>query len=133
MREQEHYRLAMTAAETMYMLIDLDYQEGNREPDALMRRLKDLSAYSLTHAEILTQREGVELLALGMFFGMAGGDIHRRNQERLRLLSEETFAYRGRSEVVEAEIAARSRAAGRQPKKEAPSDDDKGPRQARLL
>jgi hypothetical protein len=32
-------------------------------------RLKDLSAYSLTHAEIMQQREGVELLALGMFFG----------------------------------------------------------------
>lgn len=115
------------------MLIDLDYQEGNREPDVLMRRLKDLSAYSLTHAEILAQREGVELLALGMFFGMSGGDAHRSNQERLRLLSEETLAYRGRSEVVEAEIATRSRAAGKQPKKEAPSDDIKGPRQPRLL
>jgi hypothetical protein len=37
----------------------------------MMRRLKDLSAYSLTHAEIMDQREGVELLALARVFGMS--------------------------------------------------------------
>ncbi len=128
MRERQHYQMAMTAAEMVCMLIDLDYQQGNRDPDILMRQLKDLSAYSLTHAEILTQREGVELLALSMFFGMSSNDVYRKNQERLSLLSEETLAYQGRAEVVEAEIAARKRIG-----KERPADPPSGPRQPRLL
>jgi hypothetical protein len=57
-----------------------------------MRRLKDLSAYSLTHGEIMDRREGVELLALARFFGMSSDPRFQRNQERLGHLSEATLA-----------------------------------------
>jgi hypothetical protein len=73
----------------------------------MMRRLKDLSAYSLTHAEIMDQREGVEILALGKFFGMTSDISYRQNQERLGLLSEETLSYQGQAETIEQEVAAR--------------------------
>jgi hypothetical protein len=60
MQERDHYHLAITAAETMCNLWELGYQQGELDLDEMMRRLKDLSAYSLTHAEIMEQREGVE-------------------------------------------------------------------------
>ena len=91
----------------MCFLLEAEYQQGERDLDALMRRLKDLSAYSLTHAEIMEQREGVELLALGKFFGMTNEPGYHQNQERLRLLAEETIAYQGQAEKIEQEVAAR--------------------------
>ena len=128
MGERERYVLANTAAETMYYLWELEYQQEGLNPDAMMRRLKDLSAYSLTHAEIMDQREVVELLALGMFFGATSDPAFHRNQERLQLLSEETVAYEGRAELIEQEVAGRKVA--RASKREA--SDDK-PLQPRLL
>jgi hypothetical protein len=106
-REQTRYQLATIASETMCFLLEAGYQQGERDLDALMHRLKDLSAYSLTHAEIMEQREGVELLALGKFFGMTSEPGYHQNQERLRLLSEETLAYQGQAETIEGEVAAR--------------------------
>ena len=82
----------------------------------MMRRLKDLSAYFLTHAEIMDQREGVELLALARFFGMSSDSRFQRNQEQLGLVSEETLAYQGRAEVVEQEVAQRKAGASRHEK-----------------
>ena len=128
MGERERYVLASTTAETMYYLWELEYQQEGLDPDAMMRRLKDLSAYSLTHAEIMEQREGVELLAIAMFFGATSNPAFHRNQERLRLLSEETVAYEGRAKTIEQEVAGRK--ATRSAKKEA-SDDT--PLQPRLL
>jgi hypothetical protein len=113
-REQTRYQLATVASETMCFLLEAEYQQGERDLDALMRRLKDLSAYSLTHAEIMDQREGVELLALGKFFGMTSDPGYRQNQERLRLLSEETLAYQGQAETIEGEVAARKAGAADQ-------------------
>lgn len=107
MREREHYHLATIAAETMYHLLELENQQEELDLDEMMRRLKDLSAYSLTHAEIMDQREGVELLALAMFFGMSSGPRFQQNQERLGLLSKETLAYEGQAEVIEQEVALR--------------------------
>ena len=92
-REESRFQLATIASEAMCFLMEAEYHEGVRDLDAMMRRLKDLSAYSLTHAEIMDQREGVELLALGKFFGMSSDTRFRENQKRLRLLSEETLAY----------------------------------------
>ena len=108
MHEQERYHLATTAAEAMYHLWELEYQQRQLDVDHMMRRLKDLSAYSLTHAEIMDFREGPELLALGMFFGMASDPTLHQNQERLTLLSEETIAYPGSAELVEQQVARRS-------------------------
>ena len=107
MREQERYRLATTVAEAMYHLWELEYRQGQRDVDQTMRRLKDLSAYSLTHAKIMDLREGPELLALGMFFGMTSNHAFHQNQDRLTLLSEETIAYQGSAKVIEQEIARR--------------------------
>jgi hypothetical protein len=106
-REQSKYQLAAIAAEAMCFLLEAEYQQGECDIDAMMRRLKDLSAYSLTHAEIMDQREGVELLALGKFFGMTSDGRFRHNQERLGLLSEETYTYQGKAETIEQEVAAR--------------------------
>ena len=128
MRERERYDQAMMAAEAMYHLWNLEYQEGGIDIDAKMRRLKDLSAYSLIHAEITSQREVVELYALGMFFGMSSNPQFHGNQERLKLLSKESFSYEGQAEVVEEEI--RQRKASKSSKEA--DDEDESP-QSRLL
>lgn len=106
-REQFHYELAVASAITMRNIMELEYQQGQRDLDASFRRLKDLSAYSLTHAEILYQREGPELLALGMFFGMTDVPNLKANQKRLNHLSPEAYEYTGRPEVIEQEVAQR--------------------------
>jgi hypothetical protein len=130
MQEREQYSLAMTAAETMYYLWQLADQQEEVDLDRKMRRLKDLSAYSLTHAEIMEQREIVELLALGMFFGASSDNRLWVNQRRLTLLSGETVDYQGRVEVVEQEVAARKKAGRRRRGKE---DTDPNPLQPQLL
>jgi hypothetical protein len=108
-QEQTRYHLANSAAEVMYGLFEAEYQqEGEDYLEVLMRRLKDLSAYSLRHAEIMVQREGVELLALAKFFGMTTDPAFHRNQARLHLLSEEVLTYQGQAEVIEQEVAARN-------------------------
>jgi hypothetical protein len=116
MQERDHYHLATIGAETMYNLWELENRQGELDLDGMMRRLKDLSAYSLTHAEIMDQREGVELLALAMFFGMTSDPTFHINRERIGLLSEETLAYQGRAEVIEQEVAQRKAGASRQEK-----------------
>ena len=99
-REPSHYQLAITASEAMYALLEAEHRQGKRDLDAMMRRFKDLAAYSLTHAEIMDQREGVELLALARFFGMISDSRFHQNQERLGSLSEETLAYPGQAETI---------------------------------
>jgi hypothetical protein len=101
MGERLTYDLARGFAELMYIVLDSEYQRGERDIESMFRRLKDLSAYSLIHAEILGQSEGVELLALGMFFGMTSERGYSRNQARLKLVSEESLAYQGQAEVIE--------------------------------
>ncbi|MCB9423168.1 MAG: hypothetical protein H6667_25445 [Ardenticatenaceae bacterium] len=111
MGERLHY-YDMTAgfAEVMLVVFEDEYRRGQRDVDAIMRRLKDLSAYSLTHAEIMDQREGVELLALGMFFGMTSQPgLRYKNQERLNLLSDEAIAYQGQAERIEQEVTQRKK------------------------
>ena len=114
MHEREQVALAIVAAEAMYNLWELEKQQGELNLEGMMTRLKDLSAYSLTHAEIMDQREGVELLALAMFFGATSDPRFHNNQKRLSLLSEETFAYQGKAEVIEQEVARRKATASRQ-------------------
>ena len=109
MQEQFRNQMALMAAEAMYMLWELGQQEDERDLDAMMRRLKDLSAYSLTHAEILDLKEGVEMLAIAMFFGATSNAQLHKNQERLRQLSPETVVYEGNAQKVEQQIQARSR------------------------
>lgn len=109
MQEQIRYQMALTAAEAMYMLWELGHQEDERDLDAMMRRLKDLSAYSLTHAEILDLKEGVEMLAIAMFFGATSNAELHKNQERLRQLSPETVVYEGDAQKVERQIQERNR------------------------
>ena len=116
MHERERYHLATTAAETMCHLWELGHQQRELDLDQMMRRMKDLSAYSLTHAEIMDQREGVELLALARFFGMSSDPRFQGNQERLRLLSDEALAYPGQAEIVEQQVARRKSGASRQEK-----------------
>jgi len=119
MKEQGHWELADTFSEMMYTLLEADYREGRLDLHSGMRRLKDLSTYSLTHAEIMVQREGVELLALAKFFGLTSESRFHKNRERLNLLSEETFAYQGQAERIEQEIKERGK---RTPPKAKPQD-----------
>ena len=107
MGERIQYELAINTAEVMYALIDAEYQRGERDLDEMMRRLKNISAYSLTHAEIMDQREGPEMLALAMFFGFTSDSRFHHNQKRIGTLSEETLAYPGQSKIVEDEVARR--------------------------
>lgn len=132
MGERESFSLATIAAETIYNLWELEIQQGQViNLDAKMRRLKDLSAYSLTHAEILDQREGVELLALGMFFGANSNPEFLKNQARLQQLSQEAVDYKGQAEHVEQEIALCKKLENRK-QGQKKTDDDK-PSQLRLL
>jgi hypothetical protein len=111
MRERAQYDAAMGMAEIMNVVLEANYQSGEANLEAMIMRLKDLSAYSLTHAEIMQQREGVELLALGMFFGMTSNQaLREKNQSRLSLLSDEALAYQGQAEVVEEQVAQRKKA-----------------------
>jgi hypothetical protein len=105
MGERLRYDSAISTAEVMYSLLEAEYQGGERELDTMMRRLKDLSAFSLTHAEIMSQGEGSELLALAMFFGATSDPRYHKNQERLALLASETLDYQGLSQVIEQEVA----------------------------
>ncbi|MCG3769343.1 MAG: hypothetical protein JW384_00465 [Nitrosomonadaceae bacterium] len=128
MTEQFHNQMALMAAEAMYMLWELGHQEDERDLDAMMRRLKDLSAYSLTHAEILDLKEGVEMLAIAMFFGATSNAQLHKNQERLRQLSPETVVYEGNAQSVEQQIKARMK------KPATPQEDDlDNPAQPRLF
>jgi hypothetical protein len=119
MREKERFHLAMITAEMMYTFMEAEYQNGERNLDLMMRRLKDLSAYSLTHAEIMNQRQGVELLALGMFFGMSSEDRFQRNQSRLQELSADALAYPGEADVIEREVEAQQK--GKPPENKPPA------------
>jgi hypothetical protein len=110
MGEPLHYNLANAFAEVIYIAIEAEYMQGQRDLNATMCRLKDLSAYSLVHAEILEQREGVEMLAIALLFGMSSNQAFRPNQVRLQLLSPETLAYQGQKENIEREIAERENA-----------------------
>ena len=130
MHERDQYTLAMTAAETTYHLWELEDQQEGVNLDRMMRRLKDLSAYSLTHAEIMDQREGVELLALATFFGASSDQRFWYNQRRLSDLSEEAIDYQGRAEVIEREVAER-RKIGHRRREE--NDNSAHLRQPRLL
>lgn len=130
---REPFSLATIAAETMYNLWELEIQHGQEiDLDAKMRRLKDLSAYSLTHAEILEQRECVELFALGMFFGANSNPAFLKNQARLQQLSPEAIDYEGQAEHIEQEIALRNKVKKREGGKKKKDDEDK-PSQLRLL
>jgi len=135
MWERESYGLATIAAETMYNLWELEHQRVEPNLDVMMHRLKDLSAYSLTHAEIMEQREGVELLALAMFFGATSETSFHENQERLQLLSEETVAYQGQAGVIEAQVAMRqaNRLSHKKNRDIKPENDDANSSQMQLL
>lgn len=120
--------MALMAAEAMYMLWELGNQEDERDLDAMMRRLKDLSAYSLTHAEIMDLKEGVEMLAIAMFFGATSDSRLHKNQERLKQLSPETIVYKGNAQSVEQQIKARLKAPS-----SSQDDDPDNAAQPRLL
>lgn len=129
MREQFRYEMANSFAQLMLMVMETEFQQGKRNLDTMMRRLKDLSAYSLTHAEIMDQSEGVELMALGMFFGMTSNSHFRnKNQGRLGLLSGETIDYQGQAEVIVEEVIRRKKGGTSSDK-----DGVKNPLQPRLL
>ena len=108
MREHERHQSAITASEAMYNLWELEGRQQDVDLDRMMMRLQDLSAYSLTHAEILDQREGVELLALAMFFGATTDPRFHRNQTRLSSLSEQAANYQGKAETIEQEVKLRN-------------------------
>jgi hypothetical protein len=55
----------------------------------------------------MDQRQGVELLALGKFFGMTSDPRFQQNQERMRMLSEEAFIYEGQAEIIQREVTVR--------------------------
>ena len=108
MRERDHYDVADSFSEMMWFLMEGEYQKGEVDLNSKMRRLKDLSAYSLAR-DITYQREGVELLALAKFFGLTSESRVQKNRKRLNLLAGETIEYQGQAENIEQEIKARGR------------------------
>ena len=122
MRERDHYDAADSFSEMMCFLMEDEYQKGEIGLDSKMRRLKDLSAYSLAH-DITHQRDGVELLALAKFFGLTSESRFQKNRKRLNLLAKETIEYQGTAENIEQEIKERQRRTQSRPK-----PDDQQPR-----
>ncbi len=51
MGERIRYELAISTAEAMYSLLEAEYHRGERELDTMMRRLKDLTAFSCDSGE----------------------------------------------------------------------------------
>ena len=117
MKEREHYDVADSFSEMMWFLMEGEYQKGEVDLDSKMRRLKDLSAYSLAH-DITYQRDGVELLALAKFFGLTSESRFQKNRKRLNLLARETIEYEGQAETIERAIKER----GKTPPRSAPDD-----------
>lgn len=112
MREHERYHLADTFSEMMCFLMEDECRKGEVDLDSKMRRLKDLSAYSLAH-DITHQRDGMELLALAKFFGLTSESRFQKNRRRLSLLASETIEYQGQAENIEREIKGRGKTAPR--------------------
>jgi len=83
-------------------LMEVEYQKGEVDLDNKMRRLKDLSAYSLTH-DITYRREGVELLALAKLLGLTSESRFQKNRKRLKFLAKETIEHHGQVENVQCE------------------------------
>ncbi len=110
------------------MTLEEDYDQGRRNVNGMFIRFKALSAYSQERAEIMDQREGMELLGLGMFLGMSINPHLRDNRQRLRPLSEEALANEGRKKNSVADIAGR-----KDGKTARPDKDDNSPVQRRLL
>src|SRR3989339_507635 len=52
------------------MLLEEDDRRGLLDHDEMMVELKELGAYSLTHADIIYSAKGLRLLSLAAFFGM---------------------------------------------------------------
>jgi hypothetical protein len=44
---------------------------------------------------------------MGMLYGMSSNNALRKNQERLSLLSDETYNYKGQAKIVEQQVAQR--------------------------
>ena len=112
MREHEHYHLADTFSEMLCFLMEDECRKEEVDLDSKMRRLKDLSAYSLAH-DITHQRDGVELLTLAKFFGLASESRFQKNRKRLSLLASETIEYQGQTENIKREIKERGKTAPR--------------------
>jgi hypothetical protein len=51
MGEMLRYDLAISTAEAMYSLFEAEYHQGKRELDTMMRRTKDISAFSCDSCE----------------------------------------------------------------------------------
>lgn len=100
-----------------YLLYLLDYDKrensglASDEYGRMFRRLKDLCAYALEHADVLDRRQGLELIALSRFYGMGFlGDVDQNSDlfmERRRKVPEDAYAYEGDRQAIIEEIKQR--------------------------
>ncbi|MEW5946559.1 MAG: hypothetical protein AB1742_10215 [bacterium] len=84
------------------MLLEEDDRRGLLNYDDMMVELKELLAYSLTHADALYSAKGLRLLSLAAFFGMpfAGDEFDfSRNAWRRDRLSDRALKYRATGDI----------------------------------
>ncbi|HOY64899.1 MAG TPA: hypothetical protein PLS19_09140 [bacterium] len=84
------------------MLLEEDDRRGLLDYDEMMIELKELGAYSLTHADVLYSAKGLRLLSLAAFFGMpfAGDEFDfSRNAWRRDRLSARSLEYRATGDI----------------------------------
>lgn len=131
--EQARYQHAMIAAETMCGLYELQILSGEIDLDAKLKRLKDLGEYALENADILDRREGVEMLAIAMLFGMSSNSAYAKNYTRLSEVSAETLSYKGDGDTIKKQIKRREAKAKQREKKKRPKKKKSGYQQKRLF
>ena len=85
------------------MMLEEDDKQGLLDYDEMMIELKELGAYSLTHADVLYSAKGLRLLSLAAFFGMPFADESfgfSRNAWRRDKLSECSLGYQPTGDIT---------------------------------
>ena len=84
------------------MMLEEDDRRGLLDYDEMMIELKELGAYSLTHADIIYSAKGLRLLSLAAFFGMPfAGDScdFSRNAWRRDKLTNSSLEYQPTGDI----------------------------------
>lgn len=84
------------------MMLEEDDKRGLLNYNEMIIELKELGAYSLTHADVLYSAKGLRLLSLAAFFGMpfAGDEFDfSRNAWRRDRLSARVLKYRATGDI----------------------------------
>jgi len=102
MNERMKWNITKGFLGVVLMMLEEDDKCGLLDYDEMMIELKELGAYSLTHADILYSAKGLRLLSLAAFFGMPFADDSfdfSRNAWRRDKLSARSLDYQPTGDI----------------------------------